>query len=350
MARTKKIKFDTDSIFIEGRNTKEEKASFITSPLFPIFASAYNASDNRIRVGNYKYNVNGWHEVTIVSSVGFHIGALEGVDTSRESSYRFKSAHTPMVPATSIGQTVIQSCNPRYLASKLSAKSTHPAVTTLRNDNDSAQRLIDTMVYSVIDAMIDKEYGSRGTRSPRVILNSTIATFISKVALGKASMADMPINMRREFDEVYANYTAQTDKFEKTIATTKDFIGGSGCGKWLLFNLPDGVILCAIGSEAPESALDHYLTEGELPGFRGDKFSRYAQYALAPKWYPNYDAIPDEYRSELDYALTVLKVHRNSNDLFPKNDSYGADIKLWPSVGAAMYGHHSGATALMLQR
>lgn len=326
-----RIKFNTDDLFLEGQHSFIEKQSFIRSPLFPIVATMYNTTERKIRVGhivNNQLSTSADPKETIMSALlttpeGFMVGKVR----CNRGTFDFSATSDGVSEPSS--NVLISSTSANYLRTKLSKNSDHVAVSWLTRTSTDAIRAVSNVLRSISDTLVDKAYGRSVSSRPTVEYNSDITTFLSNVVMGKTTMLQMPADMRQTFDSKYNDYTINNNKFEEAIEKTKTFFDQ---GKWVLINeVNRGVILGAIFPDGAVAGLDIYKWGDSLPHGETHDF---APFSLMPKWYPRYDAIPEEYRRELDYALMMLKVHRNADSLIPQADHRN----IWMDIGAANWG------------
>ena len=351
MAASKKIKFDSKLIFLDDQHSQADKDVFIRSPLFPVFVSAYNSTGGGIRVGLFDYNIDAdaarWR-INVVTPQGFIVGMIKGQANyvTGDQSYEYATVMNGLADPRGSSHTVLHTSNSRYLLNKLSAKSNHEAASYLRRYTKEAGRVVDNFIYSTVDGLIDKKFGERISRSPAVYLSPNLDTYLARVAMGEVTLNDMPMDMRTELDTKFSDYKTKREKFWQATNFVKDFIKG---GKWLYINnINGGVVVAAIAADNTEKAIDGYQDGLSLAGAEA---GGYAQYSIEPKWYPSHDAIPEEYRRELDYGLMMLKVHTKSEGHIPKLEMrFSTELKIWDEIGAAMCEQNGGVAMLMLQR
>ncbi len=329
MGRTK-IKFNIDDLFLEGQHSSTEKQAFIRSPLFSIMTTIYNTTDKTVRVGQIISNqisTSADPKDTIMSAVittpeGLSVGKLR----CNRGTYDYVSTSDGMIdPAAN---TLISTTSANYIRSKLSKNSEHVAASWLRRCAADGIHCISNAIRSVTDSLTDRAYGRSIVARPSIEFSSEVGTFLANVAMGNLTMMQMPADIRHEFETKYSEYTNNSKKFYAAIDAAKNFFDQ---GKWVLIrNINAGVVLGAISPDGAVAGLDIYRNGTGLPH---GEINNYAHFTMRPKWYPSYEAIPDEYRRELDYALMVLKVHRNADTLFPNSER-----DVWTDIGAASWG------------
>lgn len=329
--RKPKIKFNTDEIFLEGQHTPEQKLVFTRSPLLSIALALYAASDKTVRVGYIRRYFNEVREAKIVTPEGFHVARIS--HSGGEDS-EFACQIVSDITNASWGGGTIESKNRYYVCKHLAKDSKHPVAKGFRRTLAAAPKTVASILRRVVDSTVNDFYGN-DERSRRAYLSfsSETETFLAHIAMGKATMAQMPREMREEFEAKYRTYEARSARFNTAISKAKEFYDRS---KWgLVNNINDGIILFAIDNQPVVSALDMYNNSGSLP----DADHSLVQYVVPPKWYPNYDAIPEEYRRELDYALMVLKTHAGGtthfDGMFPSHNDI-SKAKIWGDIGAAV--------------
>jgi hypothetical protein len=326
-----KIKFNTDDLFLEGQHSTMEKHNFLRSPLFPIVATMYNTTDRKIRVGHIVSNqisTSADPKETIMSALlttpeGFMVGKVR----CNRGVFDFSATSDGMSEPSS--NVLISTASASYLRAKLSKTSDHVAAQWLRRTANDAIYCVSNVIRSISDTAVDRAYGRSVSSRPTVEYNADITTFLANVVMGNATMLQMPADMRQIFDGKYRDYSLNNAKFDEAIEKAKSFFDQ---GKWVLINgINHGVVLGAITPDGAVSGLEIYKWAEGLPHGGVHDFARFS---LTPKWYPSYDAIPEEYRRELDYALMMLKVHRNaaSVNIDPN------ERNIWMDIGAAGWG------------
>lgn len=318
---TSKTKFNTNDLFVEGQHTPEERLNFIRSPLFPVVTTIYNTTDKTTRIGRVTMG-DTTISALITTEEGFIVGKLRYYPHNKQ--YDFASVSDGLSEPS--GNILISTSSVSYLRAKLSKNSSHVAAAWLRRNATDAKHCITNAIRGVIDSAVDKVYGSSVSQVPTVEFDADICTFMANVVMGKTTMLQMPSDMRQTFESKYRNYENNSQKFRDAIEKVKTFFDH---GKWILIrNVNDGIILGAISHDGAVAGLNMY-SNGVLP--HGESYD-YAPFSLKPRWYPNFEAIPEEYRRELDYAMMVLKVHRNAESVFPSEER-----QLWLDVGAASW-------------
>jgi hypothetical protein len=348
VARTRKIKFDTNNVFFKNQHTPEQKAKFLRSPLFPVFVSAYNTAEGVIRVGEIREYATAQKtntKVMLVNDYGLGVGVLEshtGDQLDVNDSFTYHSVTSAISSSFQSMNRLIMTSNPRYLQSKLSSKSDHDAATWLRRSAKEAKEAIGATVRTMVDRCVDAANGESIGAKPVIKVSERISTYLSLVVMGKMALNEVPASIRAQFDDAFRAYMQRQEKFEGALRIAEEFVSGE---KWLLIpSLNNGVFFAAINGETIKPNIRAYQSAGHLDM----DVSRYTDYTIKPEWYPSMQDIPEQYRTELEYSLTMLKTHRNSNDMIPVIDSW-SDKTEWREIGAAMYNSHSGKM-LMLQR
>jgi len=299
-----KSSFNLDDMFLLAQSTPQERRTFINSNLFPVAVAIYNCTDKRVLVGDIKSST----PIKMVTPSGFTVCRLTRADNE------FMVSTTTAPDDDLFYGTVLRSKNPNYLRSKLTKGSNHPAFTSLMEAVNLAENLFSYKLRGMIDSGVDLMFGRGLMQRPSFEADNLckMASFLADVAMGKTTMLQMPAHLRQEFDTSYSTYEASSIKFDKTIDEFKKMFES---GMWVLSIRPHGeVVLSAISTEGVNTALDAYKSGSKLPSYTDHN---YATYTLNPTWYPSYEAVPEEYRRELDYRLILLKAHLNSESLIP---------------------------------
>lgn len=327
----KRIKFNVrDLLFPEQHepNVDSMVKLLLASPLLPAVAQIYNESNKAIRVGKTVMHSNGTiRTINMVNPLGLLVGGLNSTGTIGSGGE--VSCYSPWVPHSYIAdRRGLSTANPRYLVNKVKMSSDHPAGVNLHHSIREANKFIGGQLRSILDQMIDTDYGSSLTSAPTfkaTALNETTGTYMARVVAGEISYAEFPANVRQDFERVFSSFKERRQKFKDSITNARQFLDGE---KWLyLPDINNGVLLGAIRPEPMLAALETYSNGGHLP-FESDEYT-YVQESVPFKWYKSFDHIPEELRAGLEYSLVMLKMHRASEDMLPKHE----DAKFWREMG-----------------
>jgi hypothetical protein len=316
-----KIKFNVHDVFMEGQNTAANRTMFVSSPLFPVFASLYNRSEGQIKVGllSVVKTVDGYEfvkDVPIVTQLGLPIAVLEN-QNSDYNDLSFSVLHNPLGDYN-FRSARVRTTNPKYLQNRLSRNSTHDAANAFDARLHRTKNLMNETVKNMIDRSIDKKFGSSLSGAPsfdsRKMASDSLITFLARHFMGETHTTEMSPVQRHEFTNMFSKFTEAREKFKNALKDTADMVSTE---KWLyLTNVNGGVILGAIRPEPMSVALDKYMSDGELPS---ETQFAYMQESVPLKWYPSYDHIPEEHRVELEFSMVMLKAHTNSAEMLPSN-------------------------------
>lgn len=325
-----KTDFNADEFFIDGQHTPEERRVFMQSTFFPIAVAMYNTTNKAIRVGKIGYVAEGVPAVKsalIVSPEGFMVGKLK----LEVSEYKFFVASDGVTEPDH--NVMLSSVNPNYVRAKLSKSSKHVAVTALKYRAENTSKQVSHIVRSLVDNIVDTENTQTVSRRPSANMPANIVSYLADIVAGKSTLADMPLDVRTQFEDKYKVYASHVARFHAAVDAAKGMFDQD---KWLLVqDINGGVIFGSVSPTGVLDALDIYKTSER--GLPVSDHHEYAKFSVAPKWYPNYEAIPEECRRELDYSLMMLKVHANSNSasIFPATNM---PEQYWPDIGAAVSG------------
>lgn len=319
MGRSKTV-FNTKDLFIEGQNNTELQLKFIRSPLFPIAVNAYNRAKARnldLRVGFIETNsfaAEVVSKVNLVTPLGVPVALISNSNGTYTSiSFSTYSSHTEN-PQSAYRQ--LSSSNPKYVQSKLSVKSEHEAACAFDTALVSAHNFFDNTLRGIVDSLVDHVSGDRHVMRPVVPsgrLQDEATTFLLKVFAGECTFAEMPLDMRAALDTQVKDYKLRCLKFDQAIDSSIQFMDGD---KWLFMpGMNKGVVLACISPDGMVEALKRYRNNGALP-FPPSMV--YAKMAIAPKWYPSFEALPDDIREGLQFSMVMLKTHLNSSTMLPK--------------------------------
>lgn len=340
-----KIKFDVrDLLFPEQHiNEQETVHALMKSPLFSIIAQIYNQSEKFLRVG--KIVKGGEGEIVgaeIVSPLGFLVCrvACSGTIGRGGNVYFYVSHNVLQTRANHVG---LCTANPRYLQSKIKAESEHPVSNMLSTRINNAKTVVPDYLRSMVDTMVDRMFGESISGAPSfdvTRVNDHTSTFMARYFAGEITLAEVPSDVRNNFDDVYGKFIDKREKFKKAIQKGKDFVDGE---KWVyITNVNDGVVLGAIRPEPTLAALEAYTNGERLPDFTDAKYK--VAESVPFKWYKSFDCIPEEYRAGLEYSLVMLKMHRGSDKMLPPPNSVGG---YWQEMGCYSVGGEGDACQFM---
>lgn len=314
---SKKIKFNVSNIFMEGQNTVEDRNLFVTSPLFGIFTALYNRSGGKVKVGKIEtdsfYPASGKilfvKRVYVVSQLGLQVCNIN--NTSVDYNYLHLNVnHTP-INSENYVSVAMQTTNPKYLQSKLLPSSTHDAATRFDMSLKRAELFFNTLVRDTMLKSIKEKYGDLSDSSHwkiRSKLSDSVVLFLAKHFMGEVSMSEMRSADRAMFDTAYGQFREIVNKFKISLKDAYDMVSTE---KWLyVTNVNGGVLLSAIRPEPMCAALDTLSAdETNLPY---EYEFNYIQETLPAKWYPDYQAIPEDIRQQLEFSMVMLKAHVGS--------------------------------------
>lgn len=315
---SKSIKFNVHDIFMEGQNTVENRNLFVSSPLFPVFVALYNRAAGRVKVGLLKTRQaaggkNYITEVPIVSQIGLKIASIN----NSNSTYDGLSFVVMWQPFQKHGIGMLNTTNPKYMQSRLSAKSRHDAAIDFDNRLGATLNAIDYAIKSMVGTAIDKKFGRNISSAPAfgryADLSSSLVTFLARYFVGEVGQSELDSNNRTEFERLFNEYCANREKFKVSLADTRDMLSTE---KWVyITDANGGVILGAIRPEPLCAAVDQYMLSGSLP-----MDANYVAESVPFKWYPSFDDIPEDYRKSLTFSMVMLKAHTGSAEMLPTEE------------------------------
>lgn len=329
MGRKSVQNFDINTLFMEGQVDTSTRTEIVRSPFFNVIVGAYNVSNGVLRVGGFSRTnfpaVGNGHaigSVTLVTPMGLPAAKIVvGVNSNIHS---FDIFHTPTSPSA---YSLMTTGNFRYMRNKIVNQNGDIYTRLMQRITDNNVFFSQT-IRNMIDRLIDKSMGSSITRAPNfsspLSMDSELLTFMAKHVAGEATLLEMPGHLRTLFDGLYKEYTDNRTKFRQAISTATEFVQGN---KWVLVtNVNDGYILGGISPQPMIAAVEMYLSGGRLPNV--DSFN-YCDTNVPFKWYKSLQDVPADIYRELEYSLVMLKTHRNSSDLIPRNTSR----EFWTEMG-----------------
>lgn len=335
MGKQKRITFNVNDMFLEGQNDADVRAKFIRSPLFGIAVNLYNRAKTLknldLRVGfidvtKFNAGTEAVTKVNLVTPTGIPV-ALISNSAADYSSIGFGtfSSHTESIEGAF---RQLASSNPKYVQSKLSAKSDHDAAGAFDYAIVSAYKFLDNLLRNLSDNLVDHLSGERFVGRPLISsskLTDDVTTFLLNIYAGKCTFAEMPMDMRNLLDNNLTQHEQKCLKFNQAIQKSIEFMDSD---KWILMpRMNNGIVMACISPDGVTEALAKYrdgLYLPDTPAFR------YAREVVPCKWYPSFESIPDDYRKGIEFSLMMLKTHRNSDTLMPKDCPGG---KFFPEMG-----------------
>lgn len=341
---SKKIKnaFVMSELFVEGQHTPQDMQKFSRSPLFPIAATIYNTVDKALRVGHIKYTALSASELDHIDPAKTHMTAYlctpEGLPvakvTCKTGQFSFHTTYDVLSSGTSMGSPDLTTKSANYIRAKLSKSSDHPALSSLQACIKSAQTVISQKLRNITDSLVDTFFGAGVSHRPTIEFSRAEGTYLADIVMGKATSMDIPPTVWQEIETKYQAHSHKAAKFDSAIEQAREAFDGD---KWVFIpEINGGVMLGAIRPDGVHKALEAYQFGNYLPSHESTEHI-YADFVIPLKWYPSVEALPEDYKRELDYALVMLKAHRGSEandepDLIPVTN-YGK-LGNWPQIGA----------------
>lgn len=335
----KRIKFNVHDIFMDSQNTVSDRNIFVSSPLFGVFAAAYNRSEGKVKVGQLQMktasnNVRYVGSVPIVSRLGMSIGSIDNYSDDSYGSVGFE-AHASPFDDHFVSKRV-RSGNVKYIQSKLSRGSTHDIANSFDTALDRSEKAIGVNLrHMILNSIGDKAESSEvPVFDRRNGADDHLITFLARYFTGEVERAELKPSLQQEFDSLFKKYTEKRDKFKAALKSAYDMVSTE---KWFyVTNINGGVLLGGISSLPMCAALDAFVRENELPW--PSEFN-YVQETVPFRWYPSHERIPDELRQQLDFSIAMLKAHRNTAEALPRSGrGFFHDLGCWyDTQGVSLY-------------
>lgn len=324
-----KIKFNVADMILQGSQAHSYIPELVRSPMFPVAAAMFNRAANTVRIGDVKLENNEVTAITLSTLIGLPIARV----TKFAENYHVYISTSPLF--YDLGRR-LSTTNPAYAKNKLKSGSEHEVAEMFTSALNTSTTELSSMFYRMVDNLIDLKAGSSLHGSPVISsMSDELVTFIARVIQNEASLSDMPMGMRSEFDNKFNEYSKKRGKFTDALGITKEFAEGD---KMVLIEnatCKDACIFGTVKSRAMLNAIDTYANHGRLPSAR---LYDYAEVGTPLKWYPSYDAIPEEFRRQLDFAKVVLRNHDTPSNV---DNSYTSD-NYWLSIGAYKFSSNNG--------
>jgi len=332
----KRIKFNVHDIFMDSQNTVSDRNIFVSSPLFGVFAAAYNRSEGKVKVGQLRMktesnNVRYVGSVPVVSRLGMSVGSIDNYSGDSYSSVAF-ATHANPFDGYAVSKRV-RSGNVKYIQSKLSRGSTHDIANSFDAALDRSEKAIGVNLRQMILNSIEVESGDDGAPvfDIRNGGDDHLITFLARYFAGEVERAELKPSFQQEFDKLFKKYTDQRNKFKAALKSAYDMVSTE---KWFyVTNINGGVLLGGISSLPMCAALDAFVRDNELPWVSE---LNYVKETVPFKWYLSHEHIPDELRQQLDFSIAMLKAHRNTAEALPKGGrGFFHDLGCWYDTQSA---------------
>lgn len=333
----KRIKntFVLSELFLEGQHTPQDIQKFSRSPLFSIAATLFNTTDKALRVGHVEYDSQPHynHIDPDKTNMTACLCTTEGLTVAKiaccAGNFSFYTTFDATT-STSMGNPELTTTNSNYIRSKLSKSSKHPALINLHNAIKAARTVIASKLRHIIDGLTDDFYGGGVSHRPRLDLDEKYITFLADIVMGNKTKESVRPSDWTVFEDAYQKHCQKTTKFDSAIDQVREAFDGD---KWVLVHVNRGVALGAIRYDGVQKVLDAYQSGDWLPACDNSEYN-YANFTIPLKWYPSYEAIPEDYKRDVDYALVMLKAHRGAaaeedNNMIPQVNRCN-----WPKIGA----------------
>lgn len=324
----KRVKFNVQDIFLDGQNDPADRTFFVSSPLFSAFASLYNRSEGKVRVGKLSVTsaADGRYVsvVPVVNDLGMLIGNIFNQGRMAYNAVGFEVIGDPFEPDFTTAR--IRTGNPKYLQQRLSTTSKHEVAESFDRAVGNVKNAINSLVWRMMYRSVENKSDTNGAPvfDKRNSADDNMITFLAAYFAGDVSREEMPSNYRTEFEDMYRRYLAAKDRFKTALKDTYDMVSTE---KWVYVNKTNGgLLLGAIRPEPMCAALDQLTKHGNLPGCH--EFN-YVQQTVPFKWYPSYEHIPEDLRKQLDFSMVMLKAH--NNDVMPSGhgENFFYELGCW---------------------
>ena len=340
-----------DKFFLEGKLNPEEYKWVTHSPMWPIFVALHNATDGQVRISE----VRGQAEMEFSTTEGFPFGIVRWLSSHKDDGtskryYAFDFWSHPLSPSGCMSKPELRSKNPKYIANKL--KGMHSSIAY----HLDKIRKMPTWVLDYIH-----EYGlcysgkafERIKSYPvmsigRSEINSELLLQMVELACGEIDRTQLSAEVTTFCDKKLTELGKQRMAYDQMQAEYRSFFNKD---KVLIFkNVNGGMVVAQLNKEFLNKSVDAVLNTWTDDPFNQTYKEHYRQGGKvldSCKWYANLESIPDPLRTSIKVSLTMLKIHTNSDELFPNTSSFNTHA--WSDIGMAAV--HTGGyyPAFMLE-
>lgn len=307
------------------------------SAVWPLAVACYGLGGGKMLIGNAHRT-----RISMVTKENFHV-----VDVCLDGDGDYL-VRTNVGPTSKLNNSLlIQSKHLRYVVKALSKDSLHDVRRwTLKKLDEAMQHINKSVCHAVEWSYSGMETG-RGTRDskPSIELPLSITTALVRVIKGEMALTDLSPNIHAEIDKQYNKFTQARDKYRTVISEVRDFFSDD---KWVIFNdVNGGMVVGGISKQPLLAAVEYFDNEGSGRNFPSIHSYNYVDVVEPFRWYRSFDAMPEAMRESIKMRLMMLKVHTNSEGLFPNPE---ANVSFYPSVGAYMSKEYSGSPVVMLSK
>ncbi len=327
----------TNTFFYDGMTTEAARKDAMTSPMWPIVVAAMNACDGGLRVGTMKQHDGS--RIELVNSCGFMVARVH----TERGVYYFNTYND----GTSVtnGCQRIKSKRPKYIAQQLKKPKDDDEGSELYDELRESLRVADltpnNIMCEFLNNTVRSMYGERS--APTATVSDEMATILLRMYMKEMHPSEVDAADQIKFDNVYKKYCEKRNKLHESFTVVRDLFSKD---KWVLIYdyLNNSVIVGALSRHPAQAAVDLYIREG---AFRSPNAFSYAHIVHPFQWYPNFDAIPDDIRKELEIQLMMYKVNTNSEHLLPRV-THG--LKLWAEGGMAINSDWGDAPVVIMDK
>lgn len=231
-----------------------------------------------------------------------------------------------------------KSTKPQYLARTM-RKEGSPVRNGILNAVTEAKRGVNTYIHRLNKMIADLSYGESITL-PTISMYDSTCTALLAIFKGRMQPHELQQKHLSDIDRRFQELESKTTKFARTVEDMREFYATN---KRLIVRGKRGQIVTGVVSNQPLLAtIDFLLKHGEMPHITS---FNHVQIVEPFRFYGSFDDIPAEIKSQMEMQLTMLKIVRNSEDMFPVN---GGKSEAFMDARAATMSNYSGMQLILL--
>lgn len=342
-------------MFYQGMNTVQQQKALQGSPLWSAVIAVLNEGKDKLQIGPIKVedNSNRVSDVTIVTNEGLRISALSVTYNRQDGEivpvYHFGEHSSPDSDGNGWGR--IKSTRVKYIAGKIRKENTE-VNDSIKSAMKSADNFINNKLQTVLQDMIStyaKQENRFGSPSKQTIsLDSDISTLLLRLVKNDISLGQLTLEQRALIDQKHAELLQKILAYDHAYDECEWFFCND---KWcVITEINGGIVVGAISKHPMVAAIEKMRKSGEGVAPDSDEFA-YALKTVPFAWYKSLNDLPEEIKSSVEMELTMLKTHRNVDELIPKDTvERGHRVAFWGEMGACCLSTWGNSKFILLDK
>lgn len=334
-------------MFYRGMSTPHEQAVLQASNLWPAIVATLNESEGRLQVG--QIIVNSYKQVQSVEMVtdeGLRVCSFSVINNN-PVEYVFNTISDP--DSNGNGWARLKTKRVKYMASRIRKKDSETN-RELRDQILSASKFFNKKLGEVFENIFHKHIEQPRWSSSRVGLVSmetSLSTLLLRLVKNDITYHEIGAAERALIDNKFNELKKGMGKLTTAYSAIEEFFYND---KWcLISHVNQGFLVGAISNQPMLAAVAKMRADNTSEVPDSDSFS-YAHKIVPFGWYKSLSDLPDAMRKDIELQLTMLKTHRNVQELFPTNTEGGHSFDMWTDVGACCKGNWSESKFILIDK